>query len=138
MALDLRDTRRAAPPPRPGFSPRASRSLPHPRGKPPAAAKAWEASAPVRTPPASLRAPPNTSTPPRSATLPARISRSIAFGRRREGTALPPAEELPERVSPAPVASSILPAIPAPCARIHHLEGQFTLSFCRPARTKRN
>src|SRR6267378_4160629 len=114
MARDLRGTRRAAPRPRPGFSRRASRLLPHPRGNIPVAAKAWETSAPVRTPPASLRALPNNATPPRSATLPARISRSIVFGRHREDTVLPPAGELPEWASPSPTAPAILPAIPAP------------------------
>src|SRR5712664_4971164 len=114
MARDLRGTRRAAPLPHPGFSHLASRSLPHLRGKPPAAAKAWEASAPVRTPPASLRDPPNTAIPPRCATLPARISRSTVFGRRREGTALPPAAESPEWVCPSPAAPAILPVKRAP------------------------
>src|ERR1700682_2921027 len=124
MARDLRGTRRAAQRPRPGFSRRASRLLPHPRGKPPVAPKAWEASAPVRTPPASLRALPNNATPPRSATLPARISRSIVFGRRREGTVLPPAGELPEWASPFPAAPAILPVKPAPSIVLHHRRHQ--------------
>src|ERR1700687_676124 len=124
MARDLRGTRRAAQRPRPGFSRRASRLLPHPRGKPPVEAKAWEASAPARTPPASLRARPNNATPPRSATLPARISQSNVFGRRREGTALPPAGELPEWASPSPAAPAILPAIPAPSIVLRHRRHQ--------------
>src|SRR6267378_1532739 len=124
MARDLRGTHRAAPRPRPGFSRRASRLLPHPRGKPPVAAKAWEASAPVRTPPASLRDLPNSATPPTSATLPARISRSIVFGSRREDTVLPLAGELPEWASPSPAAPAILPAIPAPSIVLHHRRHQ--------------
>src|SRR6202171_5261905 len=124
MARDLQGTHRAAPRPRPGFSRRASRLLPYPRGKPPVAAKAWEASALVRTLPASLRARPNNATPPRSATLPARISRSIVFGRRREGTVLPPAGELPEWASPSPAAPAILPAIPAPSIVLHYRRHQ--------------
>src|SRR6266480_4183153 len=83
MALDLRDTRRPGPRPRPGASPRASRSLAHPREIPPVAAKAWETSALVRTPPASHRAPPNTATPPRSAMLRTQISQSLEFRSRR-------------------------------------------------------
>src|SRR6266513_796331 len=121
MALDLRDTRRPGPRPRPGASRRASRSLAHPRGIPPVAAKAWETSALVRTPPASHRAPPNTATPPRSAMLRSQISRSIEFGRRREGTALPPAAELPVWACPSPIAPAILQPIAAPCAPLHFL-----------------
>src|SRR5216684_5699460 len=124
MARDLRGTHRAAQRPRPGFSRRASRLPPHPRGKPTVAAKAWEVSGPVRTPPASLRDLPNNATPPTSAMLPARISRSIVFGRRREGTVLPPAGELPEWASPSPAAPAILPAIPAPSIVLHHRRHQ--------------
>src|SRR5260370_1414292 len=120
MARDFRGTRRTAPRPRHGFFLRASRSLPHPRGKPPAAAKAWEAFVLVRTPPASPRAPPSTVKRPRSATLPGRISRSIVPGRRREGTALLPAGELPEWVSPSPAAPAILRAKRAPSVILHN------------------
>src|SRR5260370_4965677 len=114
MARDFPGTHRVAQRPHPDFFLPASRSLPHPRGKPPAAAKASEASAPARTPPGSLRAPPNNAKPPRSATLPARISRSIVFGTCREGMALRPAAESPEWVSPSPAVLAILPAILAP------------------------
>src|SRR5712692_3186211 len=120
MARDFRGTRRTAPQPRHGFFLRASRSLPHPRGKQPAAAKAWEAFVLVRTPPASPRAPPNTAKRPRSATLPARTSRSIVSGRRREDTALLPAGELPEWVSPSPAAPTILWAKRAPSVILHN------------------
>src|SRR5229473_4703695 len=114
MARDFPGTHRAARRPRPDFFLPASRSLPHPRGKPPAVAKASEASAPARTPPASLRAPRNNEIPPRSVTLPARISQSIVFGTCREGMVLPPAAESPEWVSPSPAAPAILPPILAP------------------------
>src|SRR5260370_22104543 len=114
MAPDFRGTRTTALQPRHGFSLRVFRSLPHPRGNPPAAAKAWEAFVLVRTPPASLRAPPSTAKRPKSATVPARICRSIVPGRRREGTALLPAGELPEWVSPSPPAPTILRAERAP------------------------
>src|SRR5260370_40688512 len=120
MARDRRGTRRTAPRPRHGFFLRASRSLPHPRGNPPAAAKAWEAFVLVRTPPASLRAPPSTAKRPKSATVPARICRSIVHGRRREGTALLPAGELPEWVSPSPAAPTILRAKGAPSVILHN------------------
>src|SRR3989442_2811320 len=103
-----------APRPRPGFSLRAFRSLPHPRGKPPAAAKAWPSFAPDPAPPASLHDPPSTATLPKSAKPPARISQSIAFGRRREGTAPPPAAELPEQAFPSPAAPPIPAAKSAP------------------------
>src|ERR1700674_2005794 len=114
MARDLRGNRQVASPPRPGFFLQASRSLPHPRETPPVAAKASPSSAPDPGPPASLRAPLNTATPPTSEPLPARIVRLIACGNRREGTVLPPAGELRERVSPFPAAPLILPAIAAP------------------------
>src|SRR6266478_4163374 len=124
MALDLRDTRRLGPRPRPGASPRASRSLAHPRGIPPVAAKAWETSALVRTPPASHRAPPNTATPPRSAMLRSQTARSIEFGRRREGTALLPAAELPEWACPSPAVPAILPATLVPSIVLHYRRHQ--------------
>src|SRR6266576_683621 len=121
MAPDPLGTRRAAPPPRHGFSPPASRSLPYPPGKPPAAARASPWFAPDPAPPASHLAPPNNATPPRSATLRPRISRSIASGKHREGTALFPAAESPEWVSPSPAVPAILPAIAVPCAPLYFL-----------------
>src|SRR5260370_18840337 len=120
MARDFRGTQLTAPRPRPGFSLRASRSLPHPRGKPPAAAKAWEEFVLVRTPPASPRAPPSTAKRPKSATLPAPISRSIVSGRRREGPALLPAEELPEWDSLSPAAQAILQPQREPSVLLHN------------------
>src|SRR6267142_424313 len=43
-------------------------------------------------------------------------SRSIVSGRHREGTALLPAAESPEWVSPSPIVPAILLAIAAPCS----------------------
>src|SRR5260370_41768616 len=99
MARDFPGTHRVARRPHPDFFLPASRSLPHPRGKLPAVEKAWEASAPARTPPASLRAPPNNEKPPRSATLPARFSRSIALGTCHEALVHPTTEESPQWVT---------------------------------------
>src|ERR1700736_5529035 len=121
MAPDPPGTRRAAPRPRPGFSPRAFRSLPCPPGKPPAAARESPWFAPDPAPPASLLAPPNNATPPRSATLQPRISRPIVSGRHREGTALLPAAESREWAYPSPAVPVILPTIAAPCAPLHVL-----------------
>src|SRR2546430_2310021 len=114
MAPDPLGTRRAAPPPRHGFSPPASRSLAYPPGKPPAAARASPWFAPDPTPPASLLAPPNNATPPRSVRLRPRISRSIVSGRHREGTALLPAAESPGWVPPSQAVQTILSATLAP------------------------
>src|SRR6266478_362549 len=137
MAPDPLGTRRAAPRPRRGFSPPASRSLRYPRGKPPAAAKASPWFAPDPAPPVSLLAPPNNATPPRSATLQPRISRPIVFGRRREGTALLPAAESPEWASPSPAVPAILPATLVPSIVLHYRRYQARRKVLRHAVQRR-
>src|SRR5882762_2911993 len=111
--------RPTAPPLRPGFFPRASRSPPHPRGKLPAAAKASPSFAPDPAPLASLRAPPNTAIRPKSAPSPPQIARSMLCGKRREGTAPPPARELPEWASPSPTWPAVPGTKSAPSIILH-------------------
>src|SRR6266566_5386073 len=96
MARDLRDTHRAAPRLRPGFSRRASRALPHPQGKPIAAAKAWPSFAPGPAPPASRLDPPSIATPPKPEPPLAQIFQSIVRGKRRGDRLLHPAAISPE------------------------------------------
>src|SRR5437773_4569664 len=91
----------------PGFSHRISQSLRHPRGKPLAGAQAWPWFALVRSPPASLRGPPNIAIPPMVAPLPERISRSKVCGTCPADTALLRAAESPGWVSPSPVATAV-------------------------------
>src|SRR5882762_2347856 len=124
MARDLRDKCRAALRPRPGFFHPASQWPPGPRGKSPAAVKAWPWFAPDPAQPASRRAQPNTATLPRSAPLPQRIYQSTVFDTRPEGTVLPQARELPGRVSPLPAAPPIPLAKSAPSIVLHYRRHQ--------------
>src|SRR6266851_9274523 len=96
MVRDLRDTHRAAPWLLPGFSPRASRALPHPQGKPLAAAKASPSFAPGPAPPASRLDPPSIATPPKPEPPLAQIFQSILRGRCRGDRLLHPAAISPE------------------------------------------
>src|SRR3981189_1107456 len=124
MTRDPRDTLRAVPRPRPGFSRRASRSPPHSRGKPPVAAIAWPWFAPDPALPASPHGPPNNATPPKSAPPPARISRSIGICKRRADTSLPLAKGLPEQACPSPAAQAIPAVKSAPSIVLHHRRHQ--------------
>src|SRR6266571_2877982 len=119
MARDLRDTHRAAPRLRPGFSPRASRSLPHPQGKPLAAAKASPSFAPGPAPPASRLDPPSIATPPKPEPPLAQIFQSIVRDKRRADRLLHPAAIVPEWAFLSPGVPAILLVKHGPSI-VHH------------------
>src|SRR6266704_4137345 len=124
MARDLRDTHRAAPPPRPGFSRRASRALPHPQGKPLAAAKASPSFAPGPAPPASRLDPPSIATPPKPEPPLAQIFQSIVRDKRRADRLLHPAAIVPEWAFLSPGVPAILSVKHGASIILHHCRHQ--------------
>src|SRR6266851_9728231 len=124
MVRDLRDTHRAAPRLRPGFSRRASRALPHPQGKPLAAAKASPSFAPGPAPPASRLDPPSIATPPKPEPPLAQIFQSILRGRCRGDRLLHPAAISPEWAFLSLGVPAILLVRHGPSIVLHHCRHQ--------------
>src|SRR5437016_10439236 len=120
MARGLRGTHRALQRLHTCFFLQAFRSLPHLRGKRPAAAKASPSFALAPALLASLRAPPNTATLPTSAPLPARIFQSIVPGRHRADRLLRPVAISRQQASPSPAVPAIPLAKFAPSIILHY------------------
>src|SRR5260370_3209049 len=131
MVRDLRDTHRAAPRPRPGFSRRASRALPHPQGKSLAAAKASPWFAPGPAPPASRLDPPSIATPPTPEPPLAQIFQSIVRGKRRGDRLLHPAAISPEWAFLSLGVPAILLVKHGPSIVLHHFRHQSCRNILR-------